>query len=296
MPPEPCLPCQPVCESVFDRVVVSRVAAGGTTVCWQLLDTFTVRGPLTFQLEVSDVGGQESGDWTTVGDPVTDSYMAVDTEQRDRGELNRTFYRVSVTAGGETYRSVPVSSLGVLDRRDWAKARAIVREKVLSLRVLAGAPGYLLKPRRGGEPCPVCLDFQTGEPTRTDCPSCWGTGFACGYYYPFACVWAGLSPRSSFLKTDRAGMKPPSDPGVVRADMVLTDLLDSDDVWVHSLTDERYFVRRIDPVVAIRGVPLFGSVVLATIPYSSPLYRLPVPQRPPAGFECPPGLAQRAKA
>ena len=49
---------------------------------WELLDTFTDKGPLTFQLQVGSTANQDADDWENVGLPVTDQYFALDGEQR----------------------------------------------------------------------------------------------------------------------------------------------------------------------------------------------------------------------
>ena len=246
---------------------------------WDLDRAFVVPGPLQFQLQVSETKHPEGGDWENVGDPVIDQFFAVDTEQRDWSALPRTYYRVILTAQNQNYVSPPIGALGALDRRDWLLARQIIYEKKLELRLRQGALGYLLKPRQAGEPCPECLDFQTKTPTRTDCPSCYGTGFKCGYYYPIGCVWAGLMGRTDWPRLWPDGTRGQSNPTAVRAEMVLTGIIDTDDVWVNARTDDRYTITSIEKSVMIRGVPILGVVGLVPLPFSSPIYTIPVPQR-----------------
>jgi hypothetical protein len=271
--------CPPVCQSVFDRVVVSYLIRGSSRILWELLTTFTDPGPLTFQLQVGQTANNDADDWQDVGLPVVDQYMAFDSEQRVWGKTNWTHYRIQLTSSRGVYFSDPVDGLGMLDRRSWRFAREIVRQRLLAYRIgPGGQEGYLLKRRWTGEPCPICLDYQTKEVRNPDCPSCYGTGFKCGYYYPMACVWAELDPRNYHLHIDDQQRGTVKDVAV-RAEMLMTALLSELDVWVSKKTDDRYYVHEIQHTSEIRGIPLIAKVMLRPIAYTSSIYSIIIPQQ-----------------
>lgn len=272
--------CPPVCESVFDRVVVSHLIAGYTRVLWELLPTFTDPNPLAFQLQVGTSSNPDADDWEDVGLPVENQYVAYDPEQRVWGKTNWTHYRVICTSLQGSYTSTPVSGLGTLDRRSWRIAREIIRQRRVAYRVgMGGQEGYLLKRRVTGVPCTRCLDHQTGDPKDPYCPQCYGTGFECGYYYPQSCVWAEMSPRSRRVQLDGGQSRGTVDDIVIQADMLMTDLMGEDDVFVAKKTDDRYFVHKIDHTAEVRGVPITGKVELRPVPYSSVIYTIQIPEQ-----------------
>lgn len=276
----PANPCPPACEPVFDRIVVSHIISGPTRVMWELLETFTDAGPLTFQLQAGNTANPDADDWTDVGLPVVDQYFAFDDEQRVWGKLNFTHYRVTLTTSVGAYVSPPVDGMGTLDRHSWRLAREHVRITRQEMRVGdQGQVGYLLKRRWTGEDCPVCLDTMTREVRNAQCETCYGTGKKCGYYYPMACVWAEVSPRTRRTHLDGGQARGTTDDVTVKARMLMTDLLAEDDVWVAAKTDDRYFVHTVQHTKEVRGVPIIADVELRLVPFTSMVYAIEIPQQ-----------------
>lgn len=273
--------CDPVtCESVFDRVVVSHIITGPTRVMWELLPTFTDAGPLEFQLQVGTTASNDADDWEDVGLPVTDQYIAYDDEQRVWGKLNFTHYRVLLTTSVGSYYSTPVNGMGILDRRNWRIARETLRVKRRAYRVgNKGQVGYLLKRRWTGENCDVCLDSMTKEVRDPNCPTCYGTGKRCGYYYPVSCVWAEINPRTRRVDLDGGQSRGTVDDVVVNAEMLMTELLSEDDIWVADKTDDRYFIHRVQHIEEIKGVPLVANVELRPMPFTHVGYSIEIPEQ-----------------
>lgn len=265
-----------LCASPFDRVVVSRLIRGGTAVFWELVPSFNDPAPLTFTLQVGTTANQDADDWADVGLPVVGQYFAVDGDQRLYGKDHWTYYRVKLETTLGTYYSDPTNGMGTMNRHDWRLAREIVRKELVAHRG-ASQLGYLLKRRVTGQRCPKCLDHMTQEVRNPACPVCYGTGYRCGYYYPMACVWANMSPRTRRTELDGGQGRGTINDVVVQARMTLTDLLNEDDVWVNKATDDRYYVHKIQHVAEWRGVPLVGQVELRPIPFSSIIYDIEIP-------------------
>lgn len=272
-----CQPCPPSCDLVFDRIVVSYLIRGGTRIMWELDPTFTDEGPLIFQLQVSESANPNAADWQDVGSPVANTYYAVDGEQRAFGKMNRAYYRVKLYTSEATYYSEPTGALGTLSRRDWRLAKETIRQELTRMKLQAGQEGILLKRRITGDPCTECVDTLTGEVRRTDCERCYGTGVKCGYFYPADCIWAEIDP-----KTYRSELQDPrgtTNDIVVRARMVNTWMLGEEDIWVNRITDERYYIHRVQNVAEIRGVPLIANVEMRPAPFSSAAYDIELPQQ-----------------
>lgn len=265
-------------DSPFDRVVVSYLTRGFTSVSFQLLPTFLDPRPLTAQLQVGRTANPNADDWLDVGLPVVDQVTLYDPDQRAFGKTNFTHYRIKLTTPLSAYYSLPVGAQGILDRRAWRLAREIVRQRLVAYRYGPGAQrGYLLKRRRTGEPCHVCLDHQTREVRNPDCPSCYGTGFECGYYFPLSCTWAEMTPTGHHTHLDPT--RGTVDDVVVQAEMLMTELLSEEDIFVSAKTDVRYYVHDVKPTAEMRGVPLIADVVLKPVAFSSIVYAITIPDQ-----------------
>jgi hypothetical protein len=274
-----CWPCPTAsCTTVFDRVVVSYLIPGQTRVAWTLRSDFLDPGPYAFQLQVGTTASNDSNDWVNVGLPVNNMFFAIDPVQRVFGKTNWTHYRIVLTTKQGTYFSLPTGLLGTLGHRDWRLAREIVRKETIDHR-LASQQGYLLKRRVTGVKCPICLDFQTDNVLNPECPSCYGTSFECGYFYPVACVWAKMRPKAYHTHLDNEIRGTVKDV-FVGARMLMTELFEEEDVWVNKDSDDRYFVHDIVHASEIRGVPIIGDpITLRLIPYSSIIYTIGIPDQ-----------------
>ena len=268
--------CDPSCGSVFDRVVVSRLIRGGTRVMWELLDSFLDPLPHTFSLEVGKTANNQADDWAQVGLSVTNVFVAVDGEQRVFGKTNRTHYRIKLQTSAGTYYSDPVGAMGTLQAREWRIAREVIRKERLRSEY-AAQDGYLLKKRISGVRCETCLDHMTQEVRNPDCPDCLGTGFKCGYYYPMACVWADMSPKAHHVQLD--GSRGTVDDVVVTSRMLMSPLMGEEDVWVNKLTDDRYYIHKVQHTAEIRGVPLVGNVEMRPAPFTDIVYDIEIPEQ-----------------
>lgn len=259
-------------------VHVSYLIRGGTRVMWQLIPEFNDPLPWTFQLQVGKSGDENADDWTDVGLPVENSCYSIDSEKRAYSKTQNTHYRVKMTTPVAVYYSQPAAKSGILNVRDWRLAKEIVRKEKLRFRYTS-QDGYLLKRRTNGQDCTKCLDLQTNEVTDPYCQECWGTGKQCGYYYPMACIWADLSPRTRRLHIDDQARRGTVKDIVVTGRMLMLPLIDEQDVWVSRKTDDRYYIHSIQDVAEIRGVPLIANIEMRPAPFTDVIYEIPIPQQ-----------------
>jgi hypothetical protein len=259
---------------------VSHIIQGPTKIMWSLLPSFTDSGPYEFQLQVGNIRDNVSGDWEDVGLPILDQFAALDDSQRVWGKTNTSHYRIKLTTPSGVYVSAPENGFGVLDRRSWRLAKEHARIALRQIKVgNDGQCGVLLKRRWVGQDCPVCLDLQTKEVKDPNCPTCYGTGKLCGYYYPISCFWAELSPRSTRTELDGLQTRGTIQDVAVTARVVFTELLEQYDVWVSLRTDDRYFVHRVNHTLEMRGVPIVGNIELRLVPFSHVVYSVPIPDQ-----------------
>lgn len=268
--------CPPICQQAFQQVLVYPHIRGGTRVEWMLNSQFQVPPPHRFQLQVSKTG-LASGDWTNVGLPVVDTFLAVDDQQRVFGKTQWTHYRLELLAGGLLYHSAAYPCSGALQAHDWSRWLGATRIWSDRLRMSAGGQrGYLLKVRHGGQPC-NCLDLDTGEVTKPNHIDCYGTGYLGGYYPAVACHYAELDPENGNNKLDEHRVRGTVDDIVVQAKMLAYPQLFSRDYWVSKDTDVRYEIQQIQNLAEVRGVPVVVGVLLRVAPFSDVIYQFPVP-------------------
>ena len=270
--------CPSSCDNVFELLHVSYLIRGGTRIMWDLIPEFKDPTPWTFQLQVGETGNPNAHDWEDVGLPVENTCYAIDSEKHEYGTTPNTHYRIKLVTPIATYYSDPTAKAGILKPRDWRIAKEVVRKELLRFKYSA-QDGYLLKRIISGPSCTRCLDFQTSEVVDPYCPQCRGTGKACGYYYPMACIWADLSPVTKRMNVDDQAVRGTVQDLVVTARMLMLPLISENDVWVSRKTDDRYYIRTIQNASEMRGVPLVANVELRPAPYTDVIYDVEIPQQ-----------------
>jgi hypothetical protein len=264
----------------FRRVSVDHMLRGTTRVWWQLEPTFNDRGPYVFQLQTSDNGLPDAHNWRTVGEPVTDTVYATDTEKRDAGVLLVTHYRVTLTTSDGIYVSAPASCWGELDEKDWNTAREIIRKELLRHRQVSTG-GYLLKIMRYGSPCPRCRELLTQETADSDCPVCYGTNYNGGYHPPLALQCWDLTPQVIKEDSDDKLRGSTREQAIATARVIGFPGINYRDIWVNATSDERWRVDDVEIIAAVRNVPLVYKVTLGLIPFANIAYSIPLDHAAP---------------
>ena len=270
----------PIACDVFERLRVVSVPLGGTQICWKLRDGFVAQGPFYFYVETAPSGSTE---WTPINDePLVDICCATDTYQRYYDQLSYIYYRVRLvlptvpdanTGLPTEYVSQPQQGNGTWSRRDWLISRDIIRREYLVQRkrhnITSG--GYLLKRRRWGTPCPLCLDYDTGGTTQSQsCTTCFGTGFVGGYFpaIDYRFTFEAL-PQRRIERNEQVGQV---NPIVKQARGVCYPHVDSHDIYARTDTGERYVIQNVSNLAEYGGVPLVIRAELRLAPVTDILY------------------------
>ena len=274
--------CGPSCEWIFERIRVWPLIEGGTRVEWTLHPQFSGPTPHTFQLQFGRTGNPEADDWANVGLPAENAFFAIDDSKRAYGKFQWVHYRILLTDGtGTTYASKPQHSLGSVSKRDWLRAREILRLETLRLHKEAGQDGYLLKRRLFGEEC-TCLDTQTKESRNPQCEDCYGTGFLQGYYDPYPCFFVEMSTSKTNNHRDEAkGRGTVDDSQRVSGRMINIPQVFSSDVWIDKDSDFRWMIRSINNIVEVRGMPIVLKAEMRLLPYTHPVYKIEIEDQLP---------------
>lgn len=269
---------------VFARVQVRHHVRGTTRVFWELGRHFAEPLPYTYSLQygrtglpaVAADGTTRVDDWAAVpGATDTNVFMLSDSAPRLWGKTADVHYRVALTTGtGATYYSQPANVYGTLGKRDWLSAREIVRQEQLRHAKQTSVRGYLVKAYRYGPLC-ECVDAVTKEVRNSRCPTCYGTGFAGGYFKPLPFSYADVSPEQTreMINAQTGTSKQQG----VQARMLAEPQVYALDVWVAADSDLRYYIHPVKVEAQVRGVPVVISAELRVAPFTDIIYTLPVP-------------------
>lgn len=131
----------------------------------------------------------------------------VDCSISTRSKNRRYYYKiliVNVTTDEESWSSV----MGVRSVPDVIALEIIRRERLL-LREYLRNKCYIYIPRLSGPKCSMCYDTMLLRRTTTECKSCYGTGYECGFYTPMP-SYIKLDPNAQVFQSANFG---PIEPG-----------------------------------------------------------------------------------
>lgn len=263
-------------QRVFDRVVVFPYVRGGTTATWWLHPLFNETGPYQFYLEWGEhpEDNAEDPDFVTVAGPTTGNTL-IDVQQRKFSKVEYGVYRVRLETGRGVHYSAAHLCAGNLVRHDYLIVKDIVRREFLGLQKLRGTRGILLSRKHWGELCPQCLDYQTGMVTDEQCPVCYGTKYVGGYHAPQDMWMAEERLERRTRRDEPIGM---NSNRTQLATTVAYPFLNTEDVWVSTQQDMRWFVQSCNDNSSFRGVPVLFNVELRLAPPSDIIYDVPIVQ------------------
>ena len=155
-------------------------------------------------------------------------------------------------------------SVGVLDG-------AILRLKQKYYKQLwlkSGSPVIVARIKKAGLRCPVCYDPITKQSKKSECSACYGTGFAGGYYKPFADA-AIITKTAKQLSNDSG----PTDRAPYSIIISPKVPVDKGDLIYSYLKDEAYRIVRVD-TLSKNDYPYAYNIVATLVPRNSIVYSL----------------------
>lgn len=259
-----------VAESYFPG---STPGMGQTLVSWALKREFNEPGPYTFTLYRGRSVSETLAGAVVCGTAIDQPWI-YDYSPQKLAYDNATFYKVTLTYPGlvTPWETDWVNDAAYFNHRDWLLAREICRKENLILRKKGGTRGWLFKRRVWGDPCPRCLDKNTGQVTDASCPTCYGTSIDGGYYLPFE-YWFLRNPSARETKLV------PGE-GVVVANLETARGLawqgpEVGDIWVQDRHDNRFrVIPGIASIAQVRGVDLALNVPIKLLPGTDVAYTL----------------------
>lgn len=261
--------------NVFKRVTVDYAVRGGAVVQWQMERHFTDKLPHVYQLQVARTSTPTADDFEDVGTAVSNSFYAVDDEKRVYGKTMEVHYRIKLTTSRGVYYSSPASMVSGITFRDWLHVREFYRQQKKLLSKFVGVEGYLLKLRRFGSPCPICIEPTTGEGTRARCPSCFGTEIELGYYQAVPQFFVEFTTETSKEVVDTNSRGTTRDL-TVKAFTAGDILINSRDLFVEKKSDRRWNVVTVATESEFRNYPIRLSLELRQLDFKNIAYTVPL--------------------
>lgn len=170
-------------------------------VFWEIEPSYEDAANYEFELQRSEA---QFGPFDPVVSGVVDSYHVRDHTVRGRHDLYWSlFYRIQVKdrRSAET-RTFPEDGSGVrLDAAPDLMALEMARQENLKLREFKGRQVWIYPRRRSGQRCSVCFDHVQQRRVRSNCPTCYNTGFVGGFHTPVIAYMQIVSPTERTLPT-----------------------------------------------------------------------------------------------
>lgn len=260
-------------QSPFRRLWVVHDPAGVTRVEWEMTARFRDPRPHTFTLEAAPSSAPSAAAWAAVGLPAENAYFLTDDRKRDYGKTFDHFWRVRLDTPAGAYASPTVGPEDGLNFREWRLVREMLRQARKRTAKFTGVAGRLFKRRRYGSPCATCVDPHTAEPTRSDCPECYGTGVSVGYHAAVPGLFADLGLEQNREATDMQTAT--AKPVVVKATFYGYPPVNDRDVFAEDRSGRRWFVETVSDTAALRGYPIHTDVELRLAPFKDAVYLVP---------------------
>ena len=251
------------------RFTVLPDYSAGASFVWEISGGLQDPAPWTFTIELASGPG---GPWAAISPVLSLTSVWKDPVNRRAGKDDVFFYRLVLTTPQATYRSEVSTPYGDLGRREYLLARDVMRREVLHSKTLMGVQADLWIVSTWGPKCTVCLDPITGMITNTDCPVCFGTGYAVPYNGPYT-FWITTTPtkHETEMAQEGTGLRQPVN-NQIRAIGAL--MMKKNDVLITRDDSKRYYVDGTESIVELRTVPVVQTGVTREAPLTDVAYRV----------------------
>jgi len=234
-------------------------------VFWEIGDTFEDPHDYTFIVERSEA---PSGPWDAISEPFSDKYYYRDVITNLFHRWRQYWYRIKITKKLDA--SERYSEVATLAAAPDLVAAEVRRLEMIAFREHIGRLAWIFPVRTFGFRCPACYDRISQTRYRSQCLTCYDTGFAQGY----------LNPIAQYIQMDPSA-KHGEQLGITKTQQQNTTCrlpyfppLKPKDILVEA-ENRRWRVERVGQTERLRSV-LHQELTLHEIPESDIEYRVPV--------------------
>lgn len=257
----------------LDIMVVPSYGRDACLVRWTLASGFEGARIYVYRSEDGQTG------WTLLNPdtPITDRAYFEDTTFVVRDLLTTTHYRLLLEHQGREFDSPIVGAFDKLTRKEFGIVRRIMQLELKSLREgRQGIEVMVFSPKTRGPAC-RCVDPVTKQSSQASlCPYCYGTRIDGGFHPPVK-TWIKAMQWNPNSKDDEPSGRARVDRNAVVTRALAIPALNTDDIIVHPVTDNRLSVVATK-VEYFRGtVPVVCAPSLVLLPRQDIRYKLPLP-------------------
>lgn len=247
---------------------------GGTQLRWYLSSGVTIGVGATVTIAVSRHATSANAAWTTLATvPVSDGSY-VDASQRTWGASEQVYYRITLSNPVCTLGPYP-SMMGSIPCELRGNMREILRREYLSQRTKEKQRGLLLKRKLSGTECTTCLDpDRPGVTLRSDCPTCFMTGWVGGYYANPDFYMAAGAYRRGAMRSEDLPVVTGNEPSVFSF-LNIPDVQPLD-VWVDYQSDHRWEIDTVEATTRIGSYVIIATATARRLKFNDIVYQIPV--------------------
>lgn len=248
--------------------IVATWTYNTVTLYWQLKPGKDLSGA-TFTIYRSNLNDDQ---YTTLA-TVSDTWYYEDRNPPISGTVLSIHYKIKITKGDFNHESGPVYVFGNLNTRQKLLAKAILRRLLFCPRHWHTFEGVLLKRRYNGVRC-ACVDSITKEILNSDCTTCFGTGIQGGYWQPPSKVaMITRTPLSLTPTLDTNLNMGTVAPQPIRFQTPANIPINKHDVWVHLISNRRFYINEVQVAAEVEGLPLLYVVEARPADLKDVIYR-----------------------
>lgn len=242
----------------FSKIYARVDAKGYRHIVWSLDSSYEYPEDCILSIQYSRAGAQDP-QWITLMQNVGDSCQFIDYQRRNYNKKLNDYYRAVLTcpSTGQVYKSQSVHAGDYMPGADSAQLNNLVRLTQLQINK-TGRAGVLLKKRVWGQRCPRCTHFDYQDSVNEHCPVCLGTGIKGGYYKG---IPMGILQNQT-QQAQRVGPYGYEQAQIISAKCVAWPWIHLGDVWVDSVTNDRYYISGANVLSKHRHVPIVYQLQL----------------------------------
>lgn len=234
-------------------------------VFWQIKDTQDDIQAFDMYLYRSE---SPNGIWQLVAGPFNNQYLFRDYTSASRHKLRKIFYKLKIVdkRSNETVEFGPTAQIPEPD----LVALEIVRQEDVLFREFIGTRCIVFPVKTFGQFCASCYNKVSKRVEKSNCMTCYGTGYLGGYWSPVSCfIQIDPSPKNIQL-----GPTIEQYPFVTTGRMINFPPMNPRDIIVDS-ENKRWIVITVAPTKKF-GHPVHQELTVKQLLTSDMAYKLPI--------------------
>jgi hypothetical protein len=247
---------------------------GGTVLYWTFAEGTELAVDAKIKIEVARHDTVTTAAWTTLATVDASLGIYTDTQQRTWGSNEQVYYRLTLDTPLCVLGPYP-SMMGMIPCEMQGLLREILRRERQRHQTKEAQRGALLKRKYSGVVCPTCVDPDfTERQIRSDCPTCFATGWTGGYYlhHDFYVDMGNYGGANAY------GEETPVVTGGHETKLQFLNIPDIQpgDVWVDYQSDHRWMINSTESLLRIGSYVVTAAAAATRLNFADVVYAITV--------------------